>query len=67
MVQWKNSYYRTFHGPILHFLITFYSEYEVKCDQKVNIAFLSIHFVLQCGILSFRGKGVEGEDLKLQK
>ena len=22
--MWRNSYYRTFYGPILHFLITFY-------------------------------------------
>ena len=28
-------YYRTFYGPILHFLVTFYSVYEVRCDQKV--------------------------------
>ena len=35
-LQWKISYYRTFYGPILHFLVTFYSVYEVKCDQKVE-------------------------------
>ena len=32
----RNSYYQTFYGPILRFLVTFYSVYEVKCDQKVE-------------------------------
>ena len=35
-IQWKNFYYQTFHGPILCFLVTFHSVYEVKCDQKVE-------------------------------
>ena len=34
--QWRNIYYQTFHGPIFHFLITFYFIYAVKCDQKVE-------------------------------
>ena len=36
LLQWRNSYYRTFFCPTLHFLVTFYSIYEVKCDQKVE-------------------------------
>ena len=28
--------YLTFYGPILRYLVTIYSVYEVKCDQKVD-------------------------------
>ena len=34
LVQQRNFYYRTFNGPLLHFLSTFYSANEVKCAQK---------------------------------
>ena len=36
IIQWRNSYYRTFQGPILHLLVTFYFIYTMKCDQKVE-------------------------------
>ena len=36
MLHWRNSYYQNFYGPILRFLVTFYSVYKVKCDQKVE-------------------------------
>ena len=32
----RNSYYQTFHGPVLHFLFTFYFIYTIKCDQKAE-------------------------------
>ena len=36
IIQWRNSYYRTFQGPILQLLVTFYGLYEVKCDEKAE-------------------------------
>ena len=36
LIQWRNSCYETFYGPIVLFLVTFYSVYEVKCDQKME-------------------------------
>ena len=36
--QWRNLYYRTFYGPILHFLVTFYFIYTIKCDQNKNFS-----------------------------
>ena len=35
-VQWRNSYYWTFYVSKVRSLVTFYSIYEVKCDQKVE-------------------------------
>ena len=35
-LQWKNSYYLTFDGPILHFLVSFHFIYTIKCDQKAE-------------------------------
>ena len=35
-LQWRNSYYQTFYGHILHFLIAFYFIYTIKCDQKAE-------------------------------
>ena len=35
-LQWRNFYYRTYYGPILHFLVTFYFIYIIKCDLKVE-------------------------------
>ena len=36
LVQWRNSYYRTFYGPILCFLVTFYFINTKKFDQKAE-------------------------------
>ena len=35
-IQRKNSYYRTFYGHMLCFLVTFYFMYTIKCDRKVE-------------------------------
>ena len=35
-LQWRKFSHRTFYGPILHFLVTFYFKYTLKCDQKVG-------------------------------
>ena len=36
VVQWRNFYYGTFYGPLLHFLSTFYFICTIKCAQKVE-------------------------------
>ena len=36
MILWRNSCYRTFYGPILHFLTTFYFTYTIRCNQKAE-------------------------------
>ena len=36
LIQWRNSYYRTFYGPILCFLVTFYFINTKKFDQKAE-------------------------------
>ena len=33
-LQYRNFYYLTYYGPILHFWVTFYSAYGAKCDLK---------------------------------
>ena len=32
----ENFYYRTFNGPLLRFLKTFYNAYKVKCAQRAD-------------------------------
>ena len=60
-LQWRNSYYRTFYGPILRFLITFYSVYEVKCDQKVEYGTIIYSIVRISPVvkMGWNGSGVE--------
>ena len=36
-LQWKNSYYRTFYGPVLRFLVTFYSVYSLSQALPVEL------------------------------
>ena len=35
-LQKRYFYFRTFNGPLLRFLSTFYSAYELKCAQKAD-------------------------------
>ena len=35
-IQWRNFYYWTLYGPIIHFLVTFYFLQNMRCDQKAE-------------------------------
>ena len=39
----EKFFYRTFHGPIIHFFVTFYFIYTLKCDQKVEYGTIKVY------------------------
>ena len=57
-IMWKNSYYQTYYGPILRFLVTFYSVYEAKCDQKAEYETIKSSLIRNCPLYN-NSRGLE--------